>query len=191
MPNIREARILILATHGFEQSELMVPRDALRKAGATVELATPDGQPIRGWNEKDWGDTAEADLKIAAADPARYDALVLPGGVINPDQLRVNPDAMKVVRAFLDSGKVVAAVCHGPWLLVEADAVRGRNVTSFPSIRTDVVNAGGNWVDREVVADQGIVTSRSPADLPAFVAKIIEEVGEGRHERRDAGRKVA
>ncbi len=184
MPNIRDARILILATHGFEQSELMVPRDELRKAGATVELATPDGEAIRGWNEKDWGDTAEADLTIAAADPARYDALVLPGGVINPDHLRLDPDAIKVVRAFLDSGKVVAAICHGPWLLVEADAVRGRNVTSFKSIRTDVVNAGGKWVDKEVVTDQGIVTSRSPDDLPAFVAKIIEEVGEGRHERR-------
>lgn len=184
MPNIRDARILIIAANGFEQSELMVPRDELRAAGARVELASPDGKPVRGWKEKDWGDTVEAELSLAAARPEDYDALVIPGGQINPDILRVNPDAMRLVRAFVDSGKVVAAICHGPWLLVEADAVRGRTVTSYNSIRTDVKNAGGNWVDREVAADQGIVTSRSPADLKAFVGKIVEEIQEGRHERR-------
>ncbi|MDR6954633.1 protease I [Ancylobacter sp. 3268] len=184
MPSIREARILIISANGFEQSELLVPRDSLRAAGAIVEVASPDGQPIRGWKEKDWGDTIPVDLPLEAVQPGTYDALVIPGGQINPDLLRVDPVAMKIVRSFVDSGRVVAAICHGPWLLVEADAVRGRSVTSFKSIRTDVTNAGGHWVDQEVVADQGIVTSRSPADLQAFVAKIIEEIGEGRHERR-------
>jgi protease I len=184
MPSIRDARILILAANGFEQSELMVPRDELRKAGATVDVATPDGKPVRGWKVKDWGDTADADVAIPAVKPEAYQALVLPGGQINPDLLRVNPDAMKVVRSFLDSGKPVAAICHGPWLLVEADAVRGKTLTSYKSIRTDVKNAGGNWVDKEVVVDGSIITSRSPEDLPAFVAKIVEEVEEGRHANR-------
>ncbi len=183
MTQIDNTRILILSADGFEQAELTVPRDELRKAGARVDVATPDGKPIRGWKVKDWGDTVGADLAIAMANPADYDAVVLPGGQINPDKLRVNPDAMKVVRAFLQSGKPVAAICHGPWLLVEADAVRGRKVTSYQSIRTDVKNAGGDWVDQEVVVDDGIITSRSPDDLPAFVAKIIEQVKEGRHER--------
>ena len=186
MTQIDDARILILSADGFEQAELIVPRDELRKAGARVDVASPDGKPIRGWNVKDWGDTVKADLAIAKADPADYDAVVLPGGQINPDKLRVNPDALKVVREFLQSGKPVAAICHGPWLLVEADAVRGRKVTSYKSIRTDVKNAGGDWVDQEVVVDDGIITSRSPDDLAAFVAKIIEEVKEGRHERRAA-----
>ncbi|MPT22690.1 MAG: DJ-1/PfpI/YhbO family deglycase/protease, partial [Starkeya sp.] len=132
------------------------------------------------------GESVEADTALGAVKPQDYDALVIPGGQINPDLLRVNKEAMSIVRAFLDSGKVVAAICHGPWLLVEADAVRGRTVTSYASIRTDVKNAGGNWVDREVAVDKGIITSRSPADLKAFVAKIIEEIGEGRHERKVA-----
>lgn len=187
MPSIRDVRILILAANGFEQSELTVPRDKLRKAGAHVDVASPDGKPVRGWKVRDWGDTADADLAIPAVKPEQYHALVLPGGQINPDLLRVNPDAMKVVRAFLDSGKPVAAICHGPWLLVEADAVRGRELTSYKSIRTDVKNAGGKWVDKEVVVDQGLITSRSPDDLEAFVAKIIEEVEAGRrHDRRAA-----
>jgi len=186
MPSIRDARILILATHGFEQLELTVPRDELRKAGARVDVASPDGKPIRGWDRTDWGETAPADLKIADAKPVDYTALVLPGGVINPDKLRIDDAAMTIVRSFLDSGKVVAAICHGPWLLVQADAVRGRDVTSYKSIRKDLENAGGQWVDQKVVTDNGIVTSRSPEDLPAFVAKIIEEVEEGRHTRPKA-----
>lgn len=184
MPDVRNARILIMATNGFEQSELEVPRDELRAAAAEVHVATPDGRSIRGWNKTDWGRIAQADLRIADADPADYDALVLPGGQINPDLLRVDQDAMAVVRGFLDSGKPVAAICHGPWLLVEADAVRGRDVTSYQSIRRDLENAGANWHDAEVVVDQGIITSRSPQDLAPFVAKIIEEVAEGRHPRR-------
>lgn len=186
MAKIAEARILIISANGFEQSELMVPRDELRAASARVEVASPDGKTIRGWKGEDWGESVEVDLPLGAVKPQDYDALVIPGGQINPDLLRVNKEAMSIVRAFLDSGKVVAAICHGPWLLVEADAVRGRTVTSYASIRTDVKNAGGNWVDREVAVDKGIITSRSPADLKAFVAKIIEEIGEGRHERKVA-----
>lgn len=184
MPDIRNSRILILAANGVEQAELTVPRDELRRAGARVDVASPDGGSIRGWSLKDWGDTIKADLKIADAKNGDYDALVLPGGQINPDLLRIDQDAMNIVRTFVESGRPVAAICHGPWLLVEADAVRGRTVTSYKSIRTDVENAGGRWVDQEVAVDEGIITSRSPDDLPAFVGKIIEEVGEGRHERR-------
>src|SRR5271165_3979716 len=147
MPNIRDARILILATDGFEQLELTVPRDELRRQGARVDVATPTGSAIRGWNKTDWGETAPADLKIANARPDDYDALVLPGGAINPDKLRIDADAMRVVKAFLDSGKLVAAVCHGPWLLVQADACRNKTMTSYKSIRKDVENAGAHWVD--------------------------------------------
>jgi protease I len=186
MTDIKDARILIIATNGFEQLELTVPRDELRKAGAKVDVASTDGKPIRGWDKTDWGETAEADLKMADAKPDGYHALVLPGGQINPDILRLNPDAMKIVEAFLDSGKPVAAICHAPWLLIQADAVRGLSLTSYKSIRKDVENAGGKWVDKEVVVHRGIITSRSPDDLGAFVPKIIEEVKEGRHQQRKA-----
>jgi protease I len=186
MPNISNARILIIATDGVEQSELLVPRDRLKEAGAQVDVASPNGKPIRGWDMKDWGSDISVDMGIADANPGDYDALVIPGGQINPDKLRLDQNAMAVVRSFIDSGKVVAAICHGPWLLVEADAVRDRNVTSYKSIRTDVENAGGRWVDKEVVVDKGLITSRSPDDLQPFVAKIIEEVKEGRHSRRAA-----
>jgi len=183
MPNIGDANILILAAEGFEQSELTVPRDELRRAGAQVEVASPDGGPIRGWKINDWGEMVETDLKIGDANPSDYDALVLPGGQINPDLLRVNQEAMNVICAFLDSGKPVAAVCHAPWLLIEAKAVNGREVTSYKSIRTDIENAGGRWVDKEVVVSDGIVTSRSPDDLHAFTSKIIEEIEVGRRPR--------
>jgi protease I len=179
MTDIRNARVLILATDGFEQLELTVPRDELRKAGARVDVATPSGAAIRGWNKIDWGDTAPADAKIADVKPDGYDALVLPGGVINPDRLRVDEDAMRVVKAFVDGDKPIAAICHGPWLLVQADAVEGRAMTSYKSIRKDVENAGANWVDKPVVVDRGMITSRSPDDLGAFVSKIIEEVQKG------------
>jgi protease I len=186
MPDIKQSRILIIATHGFEQKELEVPRDMLRDAGAKVDVATPDGKDIRGWETNDWGRIAKADMKIADAKVEDYTALVIPGGVMNPDKLRIDDDAMRVVRSFLASGKTVAAVCHGPWLLVQADALRGRQATSFPSIRKDLENAGATWVDKEVVVDNGIITSRKPADLEAFTQKIIEEVREGHHERPQA-----
>jgi protease I len=145
MTDIRKSRILIIATHGFEQAELEFPRDRLREAGARVDVASLDGKEIRGWNEKDWGRNADANLRVADAKASDYDALVIPGGVMNPDKLRIDEDTTKLVKTFLDSGKTVAAVCHGPWLLVQADAVRGRKVTSYKSIRKDVENAGGKW----------------------------------------------
>lgn len=183
MTDIKDARILVIATDGFEQSELEVPRDRLAEAGAAVTVASPTGDQIRGWDGDDWGRPVPVDEAISAVGASNYDALVIPGGQINPDKLRVDKQAMALVREFLASGKPVAAICHGPWLLVEADALRGRDVTSYHSIRRDVENAGGNWVDKEVVVDQGIITSRSPQDLDAFVRKIIEEVEEGPHPR--------
>jgi protease I len=184
MSDIKNARLLIIASNGFEQSELEVPRDRLRQSGAKVDVASPDGQTIRGWSGTDWGRNADVDLKIADAKTSDYDALIIPGGVINPDKLRIDDDAMRIVHEFLESGKVVAAVCHGPWLLAQADALKGRKATSYPSIRKDIENAGAHWVDEDVVVDNGIITSRNPRDLEAFTAKIIEEVGEGRHRPR-------
>ncbi|MFY0635656.1 MAG: type 1 glutamine amidotransferase [Vannielia sp.] len=186
MPSINESKILIIATNGFEQSELEFPRDQLRAKGATVHVATLDGKPIKGWEGTDWGREAEADAKLEDIAFSDYDALVIPGGQINPDLLRVEPDVLKLVREFHDAGKTIAAVCHAPWVLVEVGIAKGREMTSYASIKTDVKNAGANWVDREVVADNGIVTSRKPDDLAAFVSKIVEEIEEGTHERKAA-----
>ncbi|KFE33455.1 type 1 glutamine amidotransferase domain-containing protein [Thioclava atlantica] len=186
MPKITDAKILIMATNGFEQSELMVPLEKLRDAGAQVHVASLDGKEIKGWDHTDWGRTVPADAKIADVDASDYDAIVLPGGQINPDLLRVERAATDLVRAFFDQGKVVAAICHAPWLLIETGIAKGRKLTSYHSIRTDVINAGGEWADREVVTDKGLVTSRNPDDLDAFVAKIIEEVKEGPHMREAA-----
>lgn len=186
MPDIAESAILILSTHGFEQSELEVPRDKLRAAGATVHVATPDGAAIRGWDGDGWGREAEADLTIANVRVEDYDALVLPGGQINPDLLRVDSDAIGKVRDFVAAGKIVAAICHAPWLLIEAGVVEGREMTGYPSIRTDLRNAGADVVDKAVAISNGIITSRNPDDLEAFVDKILEEVKEGRHPRNVA-----
>ena len=183
MPKITESKVLIIATNGFEQSELETPRDELRAKGATVHVATLDGKAIKGWDTDDWGQEAEADLKIADAKVADYDCLVLPGGQINPDLLRVEEDAVTLVRNFVAEGKIVAAICHAPWLLVEAGVCEGREMTSYKSIATDVKNAGAHWVDQEIAISNGIITSRNPGDLPAFVAKIVEEIEEGKHPR--------
>jgi protease I len=186
MPSINEARILILATDGYERSELRVPYDELRKRGAEVKIASPKAGSIKSWDKKDWGDTVDVDLLASEVSVDDFDALVLPGGQINPDLLRPDENAMRIVKDFLNSGKTVAAICHAPWLLVEADALRGRDATSYWSIKTDVKNAGANWKDEEVVTDEGIITSRSPDDLAAFVSKIAEEIEEGTHTRRAA-----
>jgi protease I len=186
MPSITESKILILATDGYERSELRVPLEELRKHGADVKIASIGKTSIKSWDKTDWGDSVDVDLEAKDVNIADFDALVLPGGQINPDKLRVEDEALRIVREFVSSGKVVAAICHAPWLLVEADAVKGRKVTSFKSIKTDVVNAGGIWSDEAVVTDKGIITSRNPDDLQPFVAKIVEEVEEGRHDRRAA-----
>lgn len=175
-------RVAILATNGFEESELREPREALLQAGAFVDLISLEAGAIKGWKDGDWGDTEQVDRTVADAKPEDYDALLLPGGVMNPDKLRMNADAVAFVRAFFDQHKPVAAICHGPWILAEADVIRRRRLTSYPSIRTDLINAGAEWVDAEVVVDQGLVTSRSPKDLPAFNAKLLEEIAEGVHQ---------
>jgi protease I len=173
--------IAFLATDGVEQVEYTEPRKAVEQAGATAELVSLQAGTIQGFNHLDKGDTFEVDHAAKDADPGRYDALVLPGGVANPDFLRVDQDAVRFVRAFFDAGKPVGVICHGPWTLIDAEVVRGRKITSWPSVRTDLRNAGADWVDEEVVVDDGLVSSRKPDDLPAFCAKIVEEFAEGVH----------
>ena len=173
--------IAFLATDGVEQIEYTEPRKAVEEAGGTAHLVSLNSGQIQGFNHLDRGDTFPVDKAVAEASADDYDGLVLPGGVANPDFLRNDPDAVRFVRSFFDAGKPVAAICHGPWTLVEADVVRGRTLTSWPSIRTDVVNAGGTWVDEEVHVDAGLTSSRNPDDLPAFCAKIVEEFAEGKH----------
>ncbi len=178
--------VAILATDGFEQSELLEPKKALEAAGAKTHIVSLQSGQIKGWNDKDWGESVDVDLTVDQANAADYNALMLPGGVMNPDKLRVNNQAVAFVKAFFEAGKPVGAICHAPWTLISADVVEGRNVTSWPSLKDDLENAGANWSDQEVVCDQGLVTSRKPDDLPAFNAKLIEEIGEGKHRGQHA-----
>jgi protease I len=177
-------RIAFLATNGVEQSELTRPLKAARDAGAETWILSTTMGSITAWKGDAKGDVFQVQRMTADADVAEYDALVIPGGTKSPDRLRTDRDAVRLVREFIASGKPVASICHGPWMLVEADAVAGRTLTSWPSLRTDIRNAGGHWVDDEVVVDDGIVTSRNPEDLDAFCEKMLEEIAEGRHERR-------
>jgi protease I len=182
--DLQGKKIAILATDMFEQVELVEPRKALEGAGATVELVSLQEGEIQGFNHYDRADKFEVDTTAEEASADDYDALMLPGGVGNPDRLRMDENAVSFVRDFFEQGKPVAAICHGPWTLVEAGVVRGRKLTSWPSLQTDIRNAGGNWVDEQVVVDQGLVTSRKPDDLPAFNEKMLEEFAEGRHEQQ-------
>jgi protease I len=192
MPNSLQGKtIAILATDGFEQAELTKPKKALEEAGAKTQVVSPNPKKIKGWNKKDWGEEVSVDVTLDSADPAQYDALLLPGGVMNPDHLRMNPDAVKFVKHFFEQAKPVAAICHGPWMLVEAGAVRGRTLTSWPSLKTDIRNAGGTWVDEEVVVSNGVVTSRKPDDIPAFNQQIIDLFSKGAGASGKSERKVA
>ena len=173
--------IAALVDNGFEQVELVDPKKAFEVAGAKVDVISPQAGKVKGWQHTKWGDDVAVDVRLEDARPDQYDALLLPGGVVNPDRLRMNPKAVQFVRAFVDAQKPIAAICHGPWTLIEAGGVKGRKMTSWPSLQTDLKNAGATWVDEEVVVDRGWVTSRKPDDIPAFNRKAIEEFVEGRH----------
>ncbi|HZJ21560.1 MAG TPA: type 1 glutamine amidotransferase domain-containing protein [Pricia sp.] len=179
-------RIAILATNGFEESELKSPKEAMEKEGFKVDIVSLESGKIKGWADGNWSNTYKVDRTIDEVKADEYNALMLPGGVINPDLLRINEHALVFVRDFFKQEKPVAAICHAPWTLISADVVKGRKMTSYKSIKDDLINAGANWVDEEVVVDQGFVTSRNPNDLPAFNAKLIEEIKEGKHEKQHA-----
>lgn len=181
---LQNKTVAILATDGVEQVELIQPKAALEQAGARTQVISPKSDQIQGWNHYDKGDVIPVDVPLDRANPSDYDALLLPGGVVNPDQLRTNAKVVEFIQSFFAAGKPVAAICHGPWTLIEADVVKGRTLTSWPSLKTDLKNAGATWVDQEVVVDKGLVTSRNPQDLPAFNQKIIEEFAEGQHEEQ-------
>lgn len=178
--------VAILATNGFEESELSSPKQALEDAGATVHIVSPESGEIKAWADGNWSKSYKVDKKVSEVSADDYHALVLPGGVINPDKLRTDKDAVEFIRAFFKQKKPVSAICHGPQSLIEADVVKGRKMTSYHSIRKDLENAGAEWVDQEVVCDQGFTTSRTPDDLPAFNKKMIEELKEGKHDRQHA-----
>jgi protease I len=184
MATLSNYKVAILTEEGFEQVELISSKAALEKAGATVHVISPKSGKIKAWDKNNWGIEIEVDKKLSDVSPDEYDALMLPGGVLNPDKLRQNAEAVAFVATFLEDGKPVAAICHGPQMLIETDMIYGRRLTSYPSIQTDLKNAGAEWVDEEVVVDNGLVTSRRPADLEAFNKKMIEEIAEGIHQER-------
>jgi protease I len=181
--NLSGKKVAILVADGFEQDELFKPRAALDEAGAETEVISPSEGKVKGMKHTKPGRSVKVDVPLSQADPEQYDALLLPGGVHNPDTLRQDETAVRFAKSFIDARKPVAAICHGPWTLVEANVVRGRKMTSYPSIKTDLRNAGADWVDQEVVVDNGLVTSRKPDDIPAFNEKMIEEFAEGRHDQ--------
>ena len=189
MKRLEGKKVAILVADGFEQVELTGPQEALDKEGAKTFIVSPEEKEVRGWDKTDWGKKFKVDVGLSEANAEDYDALVLPGGVKNPDTLRMDDDAVQFARAFFEAGKPVGAICHGPWLLINAGVVDGRRMTSYESISLDLKNAGAEWVDEEVVVDNGLVTSRKPADVPAFSRKLIEEIEEGRHQGQ-AGRSV-
>lgn len=182
MENLKNRKIAILSDNGFEQSELLEPKKALLEAGATVNVVSAQDGKIKAWNQQDWGVDVEVDVKLADANPDDYDALMIPGGVMNPDKMRADKNYVNFAKSFFETGKPIAAICHGPQLLIETGALNGRKMTSYPSVKTDLINAGVSWEDSEVVVDKGLVTSRSPKDIPAFNKKMLEEFREGVHE---------
>lgn len=176
---LKGLKVAILVTDGFEQVEMTEPRQALDEAGAETQLVSPKNGQVKAWNFTEWGDTFPVDTHLDSARPEDFDAILLPGGVINPDQLRTLPKAVAFAKAFFDAGKPVASICHGPWTIIEAGAARGRRLTSWPSLKTDLKNAGAEWVDQEVVVDQGLVTSRKPDDIPVFNLEVIKLFASG------------
>ena len=181
--DLNNLKVAILVADGFEQQEMTEPRKALDDAGATTQIVSPNAGEVQGWKHFDHADKFPVDIPLNQANPDEFDALLLPGGVANPDQLRMKPEAVQFVKSFFDAGKPVAVICHGPWTLVEAGVVNGRTITSWPSVKTDLINAGAKWVDEEVVVDNGLVSSRNPGDIPAFNKKMLEEFAEGTHTR--------
>jgi protease I len=179
--HLQNKKVAILVEQGFEKVELTDPRQALEEAGAQTHIISPREGKVKSWEHTDWGEEFPVDVQLEQANADDYDALLLPGGVMNPDKLRRNPKAQQFVRAFFESGKPVAAICHAPWMLIDAGVTKGRTLTSYPSLQNDLKNAGASWVDQEVVVDNGLVTSRNPDDIPAFNRKMIEEIGEGVH----------
>jgi len=188
MPTLNGRKVAILVADGFEQVEMTEPRKALQDAGAETRIVSPAQGQVQGWNHYDKADKFTVDVKLDQAEADQFDALLLPGGVANPDQLRIMPRAVEFVRSFVAAGKPIAVICHGPWTLVEAGVVKGRKMTSWPSLKTDLANAGAQWVDQEVVVDDGVVSSRKPADLPAFNRRMVEEFARGAHGRGAASR---
>jgi len=186
MENLNRKKVAILATNGFEESELKAPLNALKEAGADVDIVSEKSGKIKAWQDGNWSNTYNVDKTLDDVSQSNYNALVLPGGVMNPDTLRKNKDAVNFIKSFFENHKPVAAICHAPWLLAEADVLKGRKVTSYASIKKDIINAGAHWEDSAVVVDQGLVTSRNPNDLPAFTSKLVEEIYEGKHEMQTA-----
>lgn len=184
---LKDKKVAVLVTDGFEESEFTQPVEALKNAGADVKVVSLKEGTVKSWAEKNWGKEYKVDTTVKDVSSGDFDALVLPGGVINPDKLRMDIDAVAFVTGFTDEAKPIAAICHGPWTLIETNVLEGRTVTSWPSLKTDLINAGAKWVDKEVVVDNGLVTSRNPGDLPAFCKKMIEEIGEGQHLTRTRG----